>query len=320
MSRPSISRSTNKQGAKYVDSHRAVLGHRRFGLLVVGAALVLVWGMGFNGVVSAEWLTVIINAGGIKFCDQPNYLAALSSAWNSPFHPSLLPWFTFTTFGVVAALCLGWYAGIRPAETEKVSEIRQQYFTRWIQNSLSGALQRQLLLEQECGRLPAPSLTQSRYQSVAHWLRLAYVFSAHCSRTPDHNREPPGAAKAQLPERSFWRIVVGPVAATFCATLLGPLALWASGADVAKPQYLAGIVVWAGWTTYYLARIALGTTVKYQRLMVSQRMTFMLFMSLPVSRELRASMTKYDAYHLGSYVNVILTVLLALLVGWVGAF
>lgn len=320
VSRPTISATTNKYGARYVDSHRAVLGHRRFGILVGATTLAVAWLMSLYGAFSGEWMTAIINAGGLKFCDSPQYVAAFQSMWNAPLHAALLPWITFAALGAVAAVLLGWYAGLRPSETKTVSGIRQKYFTKWIQNSLSGSMQRQLLLEQDRGQTPAHPLTQSRYQSVSHWLRMAYVFSAHCSRTPDNKRAKPEARELHLPERTFWRIVIAPIAAPFCATLLAPLVLWASGADVAKPQYLAGIVVWAGWTTYYLARIALGTTIKFQRLLASQPAMDMLFLSLPVSNEMRRSMQRYDAYHLGAYVNVVLTVLLALMVGWVGAF
>lgn len=320
IARPTISPTTKTHAANYVDAHRAVLGHRRFGVVVILAAFVVTWGISAIGTVSVEWIVTIINAGGWKLCESPQHLAALRSTWNSPIHPALFPWLAFLLVGVIAAVALGRYAGMRPAESKKVTEIREKYFTNWVHNSVSGALQRQLLLEQEHGHIKTDSLTQNRFQSVSHWLRLAYVFSAHCSRKPDVKRATTEVREEQLPERTFWRIVIAPIAAPLCATLVTPLALWAWGAEVTKPQYLAGIVVWVGWATYYLARIALGTTIKFQRLLVSQPSMFQLFLSLPVSREMRSSMKRYDAYHLGTYVNVILTVLFALMVGWVGAF
>lgn len=319
--RSSVGGNTRDDSANYVDGARAVLGHRRLAMLVIGAGLLICLGLA----VVHYWQSpqfALLKAHWSEFssCKEPDYARAWATMWEAPLASSMYPWLAFTGFGVLFSAALSAYAA-KITEWRDLADQRSRHFCNWLRDHTSAHLQWNLLFEQRWGRArPATSSTVGTYEAICHWLRLAFVFAAHEPRKSLSDANWVRQSRSEMSPRTFLRITYAPMIAPLLALLVTPLWLWAIEQKPEKAALLPVAALWVAWCGLYLARISQGLAIRSQYMMISNRMLARLYPTFPVASELTTAVQKFGAPSVDRLVWQLVTVLLAATVGWIGAF
>lgn len=323
--RPTLLRRTDEPSATYVDNARTAYAHQRFSTIVFGFGLLSALALALLGYLAIPFKSPALSRNAteagdtITTCQTFDISGAIAANLASPVATGLWPFLCYVTSGLVVSVLLSWYAGIR-WESKLTRKVRGDYYTTWLRKCLTPSLHWQLLHEQRHSLGHGSDASISLHLAISHWLRMAFLFAPHCSRQPPEPQAWEESTRSRLPERTFFRVTHAPIFAPLFALFAAPLMVWAADGNVVKPMYLPVIVLWAAWSGRYLARIALGTSVESQRIFVERRSLWSLYETLPVGIELKSYLQRYDAAALSSRLWVILTVIVAAAVGWVGAF
>lgn len=322
--RPTLRDRTHEASAAFVDETRSVYAHRRLSaiLLACVAVICVFWAVLGHykspfGKTLYAWLTSEL--GLCKEATWKSIVDVINASATAPWSDALIPVATFFIVGCVIAALLSWYAAIDWTR-RNTGQIRSDYYLHSITSQTSAHLQRNLLIAQAIGKTDRNPQRYVPYTVLTHFLRMAFVFSSHISRSAPSPSAEKQNERSLLLERKFVRIGYSPILAPFFSIFLSTVTLWAMGKEVSKVQFLPTLLVWTAWSAYYLARLSLGTSIRSNAIIVTNPEFATMYAYFPVATELRNHFERYGAKALDDRLWLFATVLFAAAVGWIGAF
>lgn len=270
----------------------------------------------------------------VRFCsaqDATNWWLSLElPKWQLWMKPAA----SMLVIGVVLSAVAAFFASTSSRNAEHVSVRMMQ----WLRGTVTPGTQAELLRVHSYGT-PPTGKSVAPYDIVIWLWTMSYLFPEGYRDTagqrawlaapqevrkkqPIANRDGDDFGVRAVNHRVFYRTAYGPVVVPLLTILAAPLCLYAAGflKDVPKQQFLISTLVWVAWSAQYVLYITERMASFPHRTYAAEGEEVALLRSHPDYLRLSDSVEDQLWPSMSKTLTLMIGLLLAFVVGWLGAF
>ncbi len=313
---------------------RATAAMRR--LAVLALLLVVLWCAFITLVLKADIPALVAGVWHypVRFCSAQELTNWWRSAELTGWPPSMEPAASMLVVGAVLSMGAAYYA----RRSSRIAKHVSRRMTEWLRGTVTPGTQAELLRVDSYGS-PSSAQSVTPYDIVIWLWAMSYLFPEGYRDTagqrvwsatpqearkkqPKANRDGNDFGVRAVNHRVFYRTAYGPVVVPLLTILAAPLSLYAAGIleDVPKQQFLISTLVWVAWSAQYVLYITERMASFPHRTYSAEGEELDLLRSHPDYLRLSDSVDDQLWPSMSKTLTLMIGLLLAFVVGWLGAF